>query len=46
MPETEKNYSITQLELCVLAVNVASFANPIKQAYFINRISFILDQHN
>ena len=31
MPETAKNYSITELEMCVLAINIASFAHLLKR---------------
>ena len=31
LPETAKNYSITELELCGLAINIASFAHLLKK---------------
>ena len=34
MPEAAKNYSITELEMCGLAINIASFA------HLLNRIDF------
>ena len=34
MPEAAKNYSITELEMCCLAVNIASFAHLLKWVGF------------
>ena len=34
MPEAAKSYSITELEMCSLAINIASFAHLLKQVYF------------
>ena len=34
LPETAKNYSITELELCGLAINIASFS------YLLKRVDF------
>ena len=34
LPETAKNYSITELELCRLAINIASFAHLLKRVDF------------
>ena len=34
LPEAAKNYSITELELCGLAINIASFAHLLKRVYF------------
>ena len=34
MPETARNYSITHLEMCGLAINVASFAQLLKRVDF------------
>ena len=31
LPEAAKNYSITELELCGLAINIASFAHLLKR---------------
>ena len=31
LPEVAKNYSITELELCGLAINIASFAHLLKE---------------
>ena len=34
MPEAARNYSITKLEMCSLAINIASFAHLLKRADF------------
>ena len=34
MPEAAKNYSITELEMCGLAINIASFAHLLKRIDF------------
>ena len=34
MPEAAKNYSITELEMCSLAINIASFAHLLKRVNF------------
>ena len=34
MPEAAKNYSITELEMCGLAINIASFAHCLKKVDF------------
>ena len=34
MPEAAKNYSITELEMCGLAINITSFAHLLKRADF------------
>ena len=34
MPEAAKNYSITKLEMCGLAINIASFAHLLKRVDF------------
>ena len=34
MPEAEKSYSITELEMCGLAINIASFAHLLKRVNF------------
>ena len=33
-PESAKNYSITELEMCGLAINIASFAHSLKRVDF------------
>ena len=34
LPEAAKNYSITELEMCSLAINIASFAHLLKKVDF------------
>ena len=34
LPETARNYSITELELCRLAINIASFPHMLKRVDF------------
>ena len=34
LPETARSYSITELELCALAVNIASFSHLLKMVDF------------
>ena len=34
LPETAKNYSITELEMCSLAINIASFVHLLKRVDF------------
>ena len=34
LPEATKNYSITELELCALAINIASFSHLFKRVDF------------
>ena len=34
LPEAVKNYSITELELCGLAINIASFSHLLKRVDF------------
>ena len=34
MPEAAKNYSITELEMCGLAINIASYAHLLKKVDF------------
>ena len=34
LPETARNYSITELELCGLAISIASFSHLLKRADF------------
>ena len=34
MPEAAKNYSITELEMCGLAINIATFAHLLKKVDF------------
>ena len=34
LPEAAGNYSITELEMCCLAINIASFAHLLKRVDF------------
>ena len=34
LPEAERSYSITELELCGLAINIASFCHLLKTVIF------------
>ena len=34
MPKAVRNYSITELEMCSLAINITSFAHPLKKVDF------------
>ena len=34
LPEAERNYSITELEMCGLVINIASFAHLLKRVDF------------
>ena len=34
MPDAAKNYSITELEICGLAINITSFAHLLKRVDF------------
>ena len=34
MPEAAKNYSITELEMCRLAMNIATFSHLLKKVDF------------
>ena len=34
LPEVAQNYSITELEMCGLAINIASFAHLLKKSRF------------
>ena len=45
LPETARNYSITELELCGLAINIASFSHLLKRVDFdaiVNHLSLTL----
>ena len=34
LPEAERNYYISELELCGLAINIASFSHLLQRVYF------------
>ena len=45
LPETAKNYSITELELCGLAINIASFAHLLKRVDFDTLVDHLALMH-
>ena len=45
MPETERNYSITELEMCGLAINIASFAHLLKREDFNAMVDHLAITH-
>ena len=45
MPETAKNYSITELEMCSLAINIASFAHLLKRIDFDAVVDYLAITH-
>ena len=45
MPEVAKNYSITELEMCGLAINIASFAHLLKKAGFKTIVDHLAIMH-
>ena len=45
MPEAAKNYSITELEMCGLAINIASFAHLLKRVDFDAVVDHLATMH-
>ena len=45
MPEAAKNYSITELEMCGLAINIASFAHLLKKVDFDTVVDHLAIMH-
>ena len=45
MPEAAKNYSITNLEMCGLAINIASFAHLLKRGDFDSVVDHLAIMH-
>ena len=45
MPEAARNYSITELEMCSLAINIASFAHLLKRANFDTIVDHLAITH-
>ena len=45
MPEAAKNYSITELEMCGLAINIASFAHLLKRVDFDTIVGHLAIMH-
>ena len=46
LPEAARNYSITELELCGLAINIASFAHLLKRVDFDAIVDHLAFTHN
>ena len=45
LPEAARNYSITELELCGLAINIASFAHLLKRVDFDAKVDHLAMTH-
>ena len=45
MPKAAKNYSITELEMCGLAINIASFAHLLKRVDFDAVVDHLAIEH-
>ena len=45
MPEASKNYSITELEMCGLAINIASFVHLLKRVDFDAVVDHLAIKH-
>ena len=45
MPEAAKNYSITELEMCGLVINIASFAHLLKRVDFDAVVDYLAIMH-
>ena len=45
MPEAARNYSITELEMCGLAINIASFAHLLKRVDFDAIVDHLVIMH-
>ena len=45
MPEAARNYSITELEMCSLAINIASFAHLLKRVDFDAIVDHLVITH-
>ena len=45
LPDAVKNYSITELELCGLAINIASFAHLLKRVDFDTQVDHLALTH-
>ena len=45
MPETAKNYSITELEMCGLAINITSFSHLLKRVDFDAVVDHLAIEH-
>ena len=45
MPEAAKNYSITELEMCGLAMNIATFLHLLKKVDFDTVVNHLAIMH-
>ena len=45
MPKAARNYSITELEMCGLAINIASFAHLLKRVDFDAVVDHLVITH-
>ena len=45
MPEAAKNYSITELEMCSLAINIATFSYLLKRVDFGAVVDYLAIMH-
>ena len=45
MPKAAKNYSITELEMCGLAINITSFAHLLKRVDFDAVVDYLAIMH-
>ena len=45
MPEAARNYSITELEMCGLAINIASFTHLLKRVDFDAVVDYLVIMH-
>ena len=45
MPETAKNYSITELEMCGLAINIATFSHLLRKVNFDAVVDHVAIMH-
>ena len=45
MPEAARNYSITELKMCGLAINIASFAHLLKRVDFDAIVDHLVIKH-
>ena len=46
MPEATKNYSITELEMCGLAINMATFSHLLRKVDFDAVVDHLAIMHN
>ena len=45
LPESAKKYSITELEMCRLAINIGSFAHLLKRLDFDAKVDYLALMH-